>query len=158
MKIFVLVSRVPYPLEKGDKLRAYHQVKVLSEKHEVFLCCLSAEDVHEKAKSELEKICARVEIIQLSKLGILWNLGMGLFSHQPFQVKYFYQQQAQRKIDGFITEFKPDHIYCQLIRAAKYVREYHEIKKTIDYMDAFSKGMERRIQHASFVKRPFLQS
>jgi hypothetical protein len=24
MKLLVLLSRVPYPLEKGDKLRAYH--------------------------------------------------------------------------------------------------------------------------------------
>jgi hypothetical protein len=30
MRILVLLSRVPYPLEKGDKLRAFHQIKELS--------------------------------------------------------------------------------------------------------------------------------
>jgi len=29
MKILILLSRVPFPLEKGDKLRAYHQIKGL---------------------------------------------------------------------------------------------------------------------------------
>jgi polysaccharide biosynthesis protein PslH len=28
-KIFVIASRVPFPLDKGDKLRIYHQVKEL---------------------------------------------------------------------------------------------------------------------------------
>jgi len=37
----VLLSRVPYPLEKGDKLRAYNQIKELAKKHEVVLCCLN---------------------------------------------------------------------------------------------------------------------
>ena len=32
MKIFVLLSRVPYPLEKGDKLRAFNQIKELAKK------------------------------------------------------------------------------------------------------------------------------
>ena len=31
MRIFMLVSRVPWPLEKGDKLRAFHQLKMLAE-------------------------------------------------------------------------------------------------------------------------------
>ena len=29
MKVFVLTSRIPYPLEKGDKLRLHHQLKHL---------------------------------------------------------------------------------------------------------------------------------
>jgi len=30
MKLFVLLPRVPFPLDKGDKLRAYHQLKELA--------------------------------------------------------------------------------------------------------------------------------
>ena len=41
MKLLVLLSRVPYPLEKGDKLRAYHLMVRLARKHEILLCCLS---------------------------------------------------------------------------------------------------------------------
>ena len=29
MKVFVLTSRIPFPLEKGDKLRLHHQLKHL---------------------------------------------------------------------------------------------------------------------------------
>ncbi|MEY3850959.1 MAG: hypothetical protein RJA38_1400, partial [Bacteroidota bacterium] len=41
MKLVVLTSRVPYPLEKGDKLRIFHQIKHLSHSHEICLICLN---------------------------------------------------------------------------------------------------------------------
>lgn len=158
MKLFVMLSRVPWPLEKGDKLRAYHQVSELSKKHEVTLCCLSDSPVHPDAMNELTAIAHRVEIFQLSKPGIWFNLLMGLFSNKPYQVKYFYQNRVKKKVDALIDEVKPDHIYCQLVRASEYVKEQHNIPKTIDYMDTFSKGMERRIASSSFLKKPFVRS
>ncbi len=37
MKIFVILSRFPYPLEKGDKLRAYNHIKYLAKNNEIIL-------------------------------------------------------------------------------------------------------------------------
>jgi len=150
MKLFVLVSRVPYPLEKGDKLRAYHQIKRLSEKHEVFLCCLNDDKVSDEAREHLKSICSRAEIIDLSTWTIPFKLMFGLFGREPFQVSYFYQRSAQKKIDEFIDSFQPDHIYCQLVRTTKYVKHRFECRKTLDYMDTLSKGMERRTNNAPF--------
>ena len=43
MKLFVLLSRFPYPLDKGDKLRAYYQLRYLAgQGHE--LCVLALSD------------------------------------------------------------------------------------------------------------------
>lgn len=155
MKLFVMLSRVPYPLDKGDKLRAYHQLRQLSVNHEIYLCCLSDKKVHPKAIQELSEFCKSVEIVQLSKIGILWRLFLALFSQKPFQRWYFYSKKAQRIVNKIIEEVKPDHIYCQLIRAADYVKNYHSIPKTLDYMDAFSKGVERRIESAGVLKPVF---
>ncbi|NQX92032.1 MAG: hypothetical protein HRT74_07920 [Flavobacteriales bacterium] len=116
----VLVSRVPYPLEKGDKLRAYHQIRQLSKNHEVHLCCLSDGSVHPDAKKELLKVAHQVEIINLPKWRIALNLFFGLFGDLPLQVNYFFQRQAQKKVKAFYKSVKPDHIYCQLIRTSEY--------------------------------------
>ncbi len=158
MRLFVMLSRVPWPLEKGDKLRAYHQIRELAKKHEVVLCCVNDSPVDPNARKELESIVSRLEIFQLNKWSIRWNLGQAFFSHQPYQVRYFFQQKIARKIDRLIHEVKPDHIYCQLIRVAEYVKNHHHIPKTIDYMDAFSKGMERRIRTSSVFFRPIVRS
>ncbi len=156
MKIFVLVSRVPYPLEKGDKLRAYHQVRQLSKHHEVHLCCLAEVEPHPEAVSALEKIAHKVSIVPLKKSLIYLRLFRALFSDKPFQVHYFLQEQAKAKIDALIKECAPDHIYCQLIRTAEYVNMNFDAPKTIDYMDTFSIGAERRKQNAPFWMKPLL--
>ena len=55
MKILVVLSRVPYPLEKGDKLRAYHQIRVLSQYYDIYLIALNDTKLHPQAETELRK-------------------------------------------------------------------------------------------------------
>jgi sugar transferase (PEP-CTERM/EpsH1 system associated) len=158
MKLFVIASRIPYPLEKGDKLRIYHQVKELSKNNEVLLCCLHIKAVSPEAKKELQKICKQVEFVQLSRWKIPFNLFFTFFTSKPFQVSYFYQKTAQRKIDRLIQSFRPDYIYAQLIRTSEYVKHFYTISKTLDYMDSFSKGMERRAENSSFFPKLIFDS
>jgi sugar transferase (PEP-CTERM/EpsH1 system associated) len=158
MKLFVIASRIPYPLEKGDKLRIYHQLKELSKNNTVLLCCLHENSIPKGAKKELQKICSQVEFVRLNKWKIPFNLFFAFFSSKPFQVAYFYQKNAQRKIDKIIHRFQPDFIYSQLIRTSEYVKHFYSIPKTIDYMDSFSKGMERRAENASFLTKMIFES
>lgn len=158
MKLFVLLSRFPYPLEKGDKLRAYQQIKILSQKHQIHLCCLSDCEIRPEWKAELENYCKSVTIHYLSKPLIYWNTAKKIFSDQPYQVGYFFQTKIQRKIKQQISDLHPDHIYCQLIRTANYVKDIHDIPKTIDYMDALSMGMIRRSEISTGIKKSLFAS
>lgn len=156
MKLFVLLSRVPYPLEKGDKLRAFNQIKELSRKHQIVLFALNDTKLDEKAMTELKKYCVAISIVKFSKFTIFFNLVRAFFNGKPLQVGYFYFNKAQKKVDELIAKHKPDHIYCQLIRTAEYIKKYPQIPKTLDYMDVFSKGMERRKSTEPFYMKPFL--
>jgi polysaccharide biosynthesis protein PslH len=158
MKIFVLLSRFPYPLEKGDKLRAFHQIKELSKKHEIILCALTDEKIAQSSVDILSEYCKHIEIIKLPKIKIYWNLlRQLLFTNKSLQVAYFYNSGAQKKIDLYLKKYQPDHIYCQLIRVTEYVRN-SPIKKTLDYMDALARGMERRVEDAPFYLKWFLKT
>lgn len=157
MKLFILVSRIPYPLEKGDKLRAYHQIKRLAQKHEVHLCCLSDKEIDPTAIEHLRSIVHELYIFKLNKLVIGGRLLRGLLSDKPFQVHYFYQAAIQRKINILLKNIRPDHIYCQLIRCTEYVKNYHSCGKTLDYMDALSAGHRRRIKQSKGIYKILLQ-
>lgn len=148
MKLFVLLSRIPWPLEKGDKLRAYHHLKELSKKHQIILVCLTDREPHGDAYINLKPLCKEIHFIQLSKVGILWNLIKTFFNDKPFQVNYFHQKQAQKQIDLLMAKHMPKHLFVQLIRTAEYVKKYHIIPSTFDYMDAFSTGAKRRVEKA----------
>jgi polysaccharide biosynthesis protein PslH len=154
MKILVLLSRVPYPLEKGDKLRAYHQLKGISKNHEVYLIALNDTELHPDALDNLKSFCKEVYIFKLSKFSILFNLFKGYFSSKPYQVNYFYNNGIFNEIQNIIKTIKPDRIYCQLVRMSEYVKHINHIPKTLDFMDAFSKGIERRIKTSTWLLRP----
>ena len=145
MKLFVLTSRIPYPLEKGDKLRAFHQLKGLSKTHRIYLCSIKwpMTNIPKETKDVLLEFCEEIHFIKLSYTQIFLNLFKAVFNKDPFQSALFYDINAQNKINKLILNIKPDHIYCQLTRVAKYIID-QKIPKTLDYMDASSKGMARR--------------
>lgn len=153
MKILFLLSRVPFPLEKGDKLRAYHQLRVLSQEHEIYLVALSDSEVHPKAVETLSQFCKEVHILKIGKIARLWNMFLAFLSGKPIQCGYFYNSRAHRKFLGIVGRINPDHIYCQLVRVIDYVKGI-DIPKTLDYQDVLSKGMLRRKELAPFFQKP----
>ncbi|WP_026464144.1 glycosyltransferase [Adhaeribacter aquaticus] len=155
MKILFLTSRVPYELDKGDKLRAFHHIKHLSQRHEIILFSLSDEPIPAEAKSALEVYCVEVVFYPIAHNKALNGMAVALPGNLPMQAAYYYNKGAQQKLDKLVKQQQPDHIFCQLVRMAKYVEKYTHIPKTLDYMDALSKGMERRIKTAPFYQRPF---
>ena len=154
MKLLVILSRVPYLLDKGDKLRAFNQIKQLSKHNEIILFALEDKQLDEKAIAELKNYCTSITVVKLTRLTIISNLMRSFFNGNPLQVGYFYSKEAQKKLDALVLKQAPDHIYCQLIRTAEYAKKYPNIPKTLDYMDVFSKGMERRKSTESFFLKP----
>jgi polysaccharide biosynthesis protein PslH len=144
-KIFVLLSRVPYPIEKGDKLRAFYQIRELSKTHDIILCALSDTSVHKKAREVLQPYVSSLHIFRISKPLILLRLLRNFFTGKPFQVAYFFSLRIQKKIHALLEEHKPDHLFCQLIRTAEYVKDIRDLDKTLDYQDVFSQGLFRRL-------------
>ena len=155
MKIFVLLPRIPWPLEKGDKLRAFNQIKQLAQNNEVELCALNEKKANkEEAFKALQPYCISVTFIDISKLSILFNIIKAFFKGLPLQCGYFYNKKTHNKIKSLIEKHKPDMLFGQLLRVAEYIR-HEKTPKTIDYQDVFSIGMKRRSEIASFYKKPF---
>lgn len=146
-----MLSRIPYPLEKGDKLRAFNQIKQLSKNHEIILCALNSirKVDKQKAFAELQPYCRSVNFIDIPSRVRAINIIKVFFSGLPFQTGYFFSWKASRKIKSLIKEYNPDHLYGQLVRVAPYLMDI-PITKTLDYQDAFSHGMKRRKERVFF--------
>ncbi|NOX85750.1 MAG: glycosyltransferase [Chlorobi bacterium] len=158
MRIFVLLPRVPYPLEKGDKLRAFNQVKELSKSNEIILCALNPVKKLDKQKafSSLQPYCRSVNFIDIPLPGRIWNTILAFFGNRPLQTGYFYNRKAARRIKNLIKYYKPDHLYCQLVRTAEYIKNI-PVPKTLDYQDVFSYGAKRRMERSSFPMKQILK-
>ena len=155
MKIFILLPRIPYPLEKGDKLRAFNQIKQLAKHNEIVLCALNDNPKvsEQDAFHALQPYCQSINFIKITKPQILLGLIRAFFKGLPMQCGYFYNRKAARKVNTLITKHQPDILYGQLLRVAEYLRK-KSIPKALDYQDIFSYGMKRRADIASSLTRP----
>ena len=156
MKLLVVLSRFPYPLEKGDKLRAYHQIRVLSRQHDIYLFALSDTEVPTSSMEAMKPFCKEIRVGRICWWTKLTNSLRAFFKGWPIQCGYFYSREAKKALRQFAAEVKPNRIYAQLVRTVPYVQDL-EVEKTIDYQDVFSQGMLRRAQQAPFWKKPFFK-
>ncbi|MEL7339598.1 MAG: glycosyltransferase, partial [Bacteroidota bacterium] len=147
--IVFLTSRFPWPLDKGDKLRVYYQIRDLSQHVNLHLICLSEEDVSAEELSKIEAICASVKVYRLRLGRKVLGLSIALFRALPLQVGYFYSPFIRRQIQADIQRIQPDHLHCHLIRTTEYIRGLAFASRSLDYMDAFAEGMKKRAEQTS---------
>ena len=144
MNIFIVASRIPFPLEKGDKLRLFHHIKSLSQLHDITLCCLSSSSLTNQQKEALSPYVKALHVFPLSPSRRFFRMLKAWASPLPFQVTWFTDLRVKRRVQALVDEDQPDVIYCQLVRCAEYVKDLHHVPKVLDYMDALSAGMHRR--------------
>jgi len=140
-----MCPRFPYPLEKGDKLRMYHQLRFLAADHQVTLITLTDHDVSQEDRAHVEHLVADLHIFRIRSISRAVEVAKSVWSNRPYQVAYYYSQSIAKRIKQIAMALEPDHIYCQLTRMSDYAVEL-PFPKTLDYMDAFGIGMERRAE------------
>ncbi len=81
MNILYLAHRIPYPPDKGDKLRAFRQIEHLSKRHRVWCACFVDVPSDFRYLADLRERCEDVAAIELkpryAKLQGLWSLVRG---------------------------------------------------------------------------------
>ncbi len=156
MKIAVLTSRFPYPIEKGDKLRLFHQLRILSQQHEIVLIALAEKAPTPEDFDIVAAICSKIYILPLTPWQIVGNIVAAVARKLPVQVGYFYSRGIHAQIRTILHTEKPQHLYCQLIRMALYAQDT-PVPCTLDYMDNFSINTFRRATQANWLARLFWQ-
>jgi sugar transferase (PEP-CTERM/EpsH1 system associated) len=63
--VLYVVHRLPFPPDKGDRIRAFHVLRHLARTAAVHLACLADEPVDRGAVRALEALCERVAVVRL---------------------------------------------------------------------------------------------
>src|SRR5438477_9046481 len=130
--VLFLSHRIPYPPDKGDKIRAWNILRHLAGKYRVHLATFidAPEDVRHIAT--LQKICANVYWRPLSpKLAQLRSLRC-LLSGAPLTQGYFGDARFQVGIDHLINRHRPSLVYVFSSALAPYVAEHRGMRIILD--------------------------
>jgi glycosyltransferase involved in cell wall biosynthesis len=143
MKILICLSRVPYPLNKGDKLRAFNQIKELSKTFDIYLFCLNNSKVEKQTITILSKYCKEIHIENINIIYSCFNILKNIFTKTPLQVAYFTKNSTIENFISFFNKINPDISYFQFIRLGEYAKKIQS-KKVLDFQDCLSMNMKRR--------------
>lgn len=146
----ILTSRFPYPLEKGDKLRIFHQLKFLAKHYKIHLVTID-DELKDASVFQDQDIQVHQFVIPIYKR--LWSIFLGLFIARPMQVSYFYNSKIASGINSLYKDLNIDRVYCHLARMAPYAMMLNNAYATIDYMDAFSLIANRRSKLGKYWER-----
>ena len=135
MNILYLCHRIPYPPNKGDKIRSYHQVKYLSQYHTLYLACLIDDPDDWQHVEPLRSMCRHVEVVERKCLSGWWRVGKALLFGYPLSVGAFVVPELQRKVDQLLQLEAIDRIVIFSSPMAEYVKHIHTIPKIVDFVD-----------------------
>jgi len=121
MKILYLSHRIPYPPNKGDKIRSFNEIKYLSQRHEIHLACLADDPRDLKYENDLKHFCKSTNVVLIKSKTAKLKSGFYLFSKKPLSVPYFYSKKLQRTIDHLLMTIDFDVIFCFSSPMAEYV-------------------------------------
>ena len=135
MNILYLCHRIPYPPDKGDKIRSYHQIKFLSQHHSVFLACL-IDDPHDWQYVEpLRSMCQVVGVVDRKGLKEWLRIGKAFLSGHPLSLGTFFVPALQEKVNLILAQESIDRIVIFSSPMAEYVKQVSSIPKIIDFVD-----------------------
>lgn len=152
MKILAVLPRFPYPVDKGDKLRAFHHIKYLARHHEVSVFALSDIPVEKEHVEILRAFCKEVTVYPLHRVGILLRLALNVFGKMPFQTAWHFDTGANQKLVDEIQRVRPDVMFYQLVRTAEFAKHV-KIPKVLDLQDPMSENIRLRMHKEPWWKR-----
>ena len=145
MKILVVLPRFPYPLEKGDKLRAYYQIKELSKHNEVYLYCVSHTKVLPEHIDAVRPYCKEICLVRSPRLVNYKNVVRNYLHTKSLQMGYWDSIKSRKAYKAFEKKVNPDVLYSQMVRTMPLVSRSPR-PKVMDFQDAMSMNCERRME------------
>ncbi len=138
MKILYLVHRLPYPPNKGDKVRSYHLLKHLAARHEVHLGSFLDDPDDEQHLPRVRELCKDLHIARLNpRVAKLLSL-RGLLSGEALSLPYYRDAGLQAWVDETATREGFDAVVVFSGVMAQYARGLKGVKTLVDFVDVDS--------------------
>lgn len=132
--ILFLGHRVPYPPDRGDKIRGFHILKYLSARKRVHLIAF-ADDTRDLAgKSGLARITGNRSIIWRSKSRLQAAIE-ALLARKPISLTAFDSRSLRGEVKAALARHAIDTIYVFSSQMAQYVPARPRQKVIMDFVD-----------------------
>ena len=136
--LLFLVHRLPFPPNKGDKVRSYHLLKHLASRHRVFLGTFVDDPQDETYVDSLSEFCASVHAARLQpRLARLRSLA-ALACGEALTLSYYRNAGMRRWVECTVRERDIDTVVVFSSAMAQYVTGIAGLRLLVDFVDVDS--------------------
>ncbi|HEY2618635.1 MAG TPA: TIGR03087 family PEP-CTERM/XrtA system glycosyltransferase [Acetobacteraceae bacterium] len=151
--LLFLSHRIPYPPDKGDKIRAWNVLRHLARTHRIHLGCFIDDPADRQHLAVLDAHCADFTCLPLDprtqRLKALLRTRPG----RPLSLGYFQDRRLQRWVDAKLGDGTIDSVYVFSSAMAGYVLHAKAVRRVLDMVDVDSEKWTAYAETARFPSR-----
>ena len=136
--LLYLVHRLPYPPNKGDKVRSYHLLTHLAAKHRVFLGTFIDDPDDVQHIDALRSLCADLHVEPLSPRAARVRSLLGLLQGEALTLPYYRSADLAAWVQQTIAAHRPDAAVVFSSAMAQYVPAELGLSTLVDMVDVDS--------------------
>ena len=136
--LLYLTHRIPYPPNKGDKVRSYHVLKYLSAGYRVHLATFVDDADDWRHVETVRKLCGETYFAKLNPVTARIASLAGLLRRAPLSLFYYRDQQLQRWVSELLTRLPVSNIVVFSSVMAQYVMHADQARRVVDFVDVDS--------------------
>jgi sugar transferase (PEP-CTERM/EpsH1 system associated) len=136
--LLLLIHRIPYPPNKGDKIRSYHLLKHLAQQYRVHLGTFVDDPDDWQHLPHVEAMCASSHFAPLKPLlARVRSLG-ALLANRSLSLDYYRNAGLQAWVDRTMREHKIGKVLVFSSAMAQYVEAHAHARRVVDFCDVDS--------------------
>jgi polysaccharide biosynthesis protein PslH len=152
VRVLLLVHRVPYPPDKGDKIRSWRLVEALTEAHEVDLVA-AVDDPRDFAHVDvLHARCSSAQLVPLRPSFASVRAAFALLTGRPATVAWFLERAAKKAVAFAMKRRPPDVVVLFSGQTAAWLPMGDATPLVADLVDVDSEKFEQYAAEKSGLK------
>ncbi len=136
--VLLLVHRLPYPPNKGDKVRSYHLLQHLLKQHRVFLGTFIDDPDDRQHIDTLRSLCAGLHVVNLDPRYAKVRSLNGLLAREPLTLRYYRDSSMRNWVEATCKFHHIDAVVVFSSAMAQYVEGIPRLRTVIDFVDVDS--------------------
>ncbi len=133
-----LCHRLPWPPDKGDKIRSYHVLRRLAQHYKVYLGAFVDDPNDWRHLAAVEAVCAEVCVRPLSPWQARWRALVSLARREALTLGCYRDAVMRRWIGKILADRRPDVVLCFSSGVAPLVMRNVTSRRVMDFVDADS--------------------
>ena len=136
MRDLIFIShRIPWPLNKGEKIRGWNLIQKLKPDYRIHLGCVVDDPADMAHVAHLKTVCASVGAFAIDKRAQKFKALLKMRPGRPLMPDFYYEPKLQAWVDETMAAIPMDVLYIYSVAMAPYALDKTHSCKILDAQD-----------------------